>query len=321
MVNRHISASLADNAPNAGDAVEDDLGDDELKDAARLLAYLGGMGDVNFGSYRPASLLRRIRSRLVAVGIDDYDHYLDHLKSFPSEYERLVASIPVLRTEFFRDPGAWEYLADEVVPRLRGSREAGRELIIWCAGCSTGEEAYTLAMVLAEALGPDTAASDRFKLYATDVSEAAIERARAGRYPARGLAAIPGPLRERFFRPDGTELVVRRELRAAVVFGRHNLLRDQPIGRLDLVSCRNTLLYFNPAARAKILAGLFLAMPNDGFLFLGQAEDPRLWCGLFEPDCVNQPFFRKARLSSCADARGLLGELSGFPGWARRPRS
>lgn len=283
-----------------------DAPDDRRADA--LLAELAPRGGLAFDAYSRASLLRRIRARMDRIGVGGFDDYRARLAADPAEHGHLVAAVPVHRTQFFRDPACWRYLAAEVLPTVLARRRPDAHLRAWSAGCATGEEAYTLAMLLAEAAGPDALAAGRVTVFATDVSERVVERGRTGRYRAEWLAGVPADYRDRYFRADGDHLVVRPALRRAVVFARHDLLRDPPLGRLDLVVCRNTLIYFTPAAQTGVLAGLYLALAPDGVLFTGRSESVTVWTDLFRALCHRHHVYAPCR----TDRRGEA--LAMFPG-------
>ena len=153
----------------------------------------------------------------------------------------------------------------------RGQAGPTQPLRVWSAGCASGEEAYTLAMVLAEMLGP-TEFRDRVKIYATDVDEEALTQARQASYTEREVRGVPPELLERYFEPTGGRYVFRKDLRRSVIFGRNDLVQDAPISRIDLLVCRNTLMYFNAETQARILARFHFALADGGVLFLGKAE-------------------------------------------------
>src|SRR5262249_20936123 len=142
---------------------------------------------------------------------------------------------------------------------------------IWTAGCASGEEAYTLAIMFAEALGVERF-QKRVKIYATDVDEDALARARQASYSLKDMEPLPPWLREKYFDQSGARFVFRSDPRRAVIFGRHDLLQDAPISHLDLLVCRNTLMYFNAEAQGRILTRFHFALSDEGFLFLGKAE-------------------------------------------------
>jgi two-component system CheB/CheR fusion protein len=241
------------------------------QDLEVLLDYLRRSRGFDFTGYKRASLSRRIDKRMQIVGADGYLSYLDHLEVDPEEFTQLFNTILINVTSFFRDPPTWEYLSAEILPRLAAAKPDGEPLRLWSAGCASGEEAYTLAMVTAEAMGTD-AARDRVKIYATDVDEEALNQARQARYSAKQVEGIPPELLERYFERNEHGYVFSKELRRSVIFGRHDLIQDAPISRIDLLVCRNTLMYLNSETQARVLARFSFALRDRGYLMLGKAE-------------------------------------------------
>jgi len=236
-----------------------------------LLDYLRRSRGFDFTGYKRTSLTRRIEKRMHEVGADSYLDYLDHLEVDPEEFTQLFNTILLNVTGFFRDPPAWEYLSAEVLPRLAAEKPDGEPIRIWSAGCSSGEEAYSLAMVVAEELSPE-AVRERVKIYATDVDEEALSQARQARYTARQMEGVPPELLERYFERNGGAYVFSKELRRSVIFGRHDLIQDAPISRIDLLVCRNTLMYLNSETQSHVLARFSFALREQGYLMLGKAE-------------------------------------------------
>jgi len=236
----------------------------------KLLAYLKAHRGFDFSAYKVSSLMRRIQKRMREVGIGTYAEYTDYLEVHPDEFEPLFNTILINVTSFFRDAPSWIYLAEKILPRLLEERDSDRPLRVWSAGCASGEEAYTLAMLLAEALGETE--FRRAKIYATDLDEHALSVARQASYEARQIAAIPPDLFEKYFEKSGSRFVFRSDLRRCLIFGRHDLLQDAAISRLDLLVCRNTLMYFNAEAQDRIMARFHFALNRNGYLFLGKAE-------------------------------------------------
>ena len=263
-------------------------------EVTELLAELSARGGLEFEAYQRAGLLRRIARRMERIGVGSLSAYRALLAADPDEHGRLCEAIQVHRTDFFRDPAVWAYLASEVVPRLLAAKGTGEPIRAWSAGCATGEEAYTLAMILVDALG-HAMRPGRVQVLATDVSEPALARARYGRYRAERLAGVPTELLPRYFQPAGGDwLVVRGELRACVVFAPNDLLRDPPLGRMDLIACRNTLMYFTPESQAPVLARLYLGLREGGLLVTGLTERPTVWSNLFEPEHDRSRVYRRA---------------------------
>jgi two-component system CheB/CheR fusion protein len=273
----------ADRAPRqSGD-------DPELED---LLAFIRESRGFDFTSYKRSTLARRIRKRMQTAHVASYLDYRDRLETDAEEYKHLFNTILINVTGFFRDTDAWAYLQQDVVPELIASAGLGEEIRVWSAGCSSGEEAYSLAIVFAETLGLDETVN-RVKIYGTDIDDEALREARAGLYPAAALEPLSVQLRNRYFEPSGEQFAVRAELRRRMIFGRHDITRDAPISRLHLLVCRNTLMYFNVEAQAGIIDRFHFALRDDGFLFLGKAEMLLSPGERFETSSVRQRMFRR----------------------------
>jgi two-component system, chemotaxis family, CheB/CheR fusion protein len=255
-----------------------------LPDLESLLDYLKRTRGFDFTGYKRASLERRIAKRMEAIGTTSFGDYLDYLEVHPEEFSGLFNTVLINVTHFFRDTSTWEFVASTIVPDLIARHEGGTPLRIWSAGCASGEEAYTLAMIFAEALGLD-AFRDRVKIYATDVDEDALAKARLATYTEREVADVPPEFLERYFdAPDAAgRRVFRKDVRRHVIFGRHDLIQDAPISRVDLLVCRNTLMYFNAETQAKILGRFQFALNDHGVLFLGRAETLMTHASTFAP--------------------------------------
>ncbi|MDQ3768981.1 MAG: PAS domain-containing protein [Actinomycetota bacterium] len=256
-----------------------------------LLGFVKSSRGFDFTGYKRASLQRRIGKRMDEVGIADPAEYLDHLEVHPEEFEALFNTILINVTAFFRDEETWQHVDREVVPALLG-RAGARPLRIWCAGCASGEEAYTIAMLLSEAMG-EQAYRERVKIYATDVDDDALVAGRAGAYTAKQVEGVPQNHLERCFERHGARYVFRRDLRRTVIFGRNDLVQDAPISRVDLLSCRNTLMYLNAETQRHVLRRLHFALDRDGLLMLGKAETLLAHTDLFAPLDLKRRFFAK----------------------------
>ncbi len=246
----------------------------------------------DFTGYKRSTLMRRISRRMGARGLKSIGEYRDHLELEPDELARLFDSLLINVTGFFRDPPAWDGLRDEVLPELLAAKGPARPIRIWSAGCSTGEEAYTLAILFAEALGTD-GFSNRVKIYATDLDDDALQQARSGSYSERQIGDLPEDLRSVYFEPAGTRYSFRRDLRRQVIFGRNDLSRDAPISRVDLLVARNTLMYFTADTQASVIRKFHFALSSPGFLFLGKAEMLLNHGDRFEPVDLRKRLFRK----------------------------
>ena len=268
------------------------IGDDEDRGLEDLLIFIRDARGFDFTGYKRSSLARRVRKRMQEAGVADYVDYQDKLESSAEEFGHLFNTILINVTGFFRDTETWTFLQRELMPELLADAEDGREIRIWSAGCASGEEAYSLAIAFAEALGIEETAK-RVKIYGTDVDDEALHDARAGLYPAKTLDALPGEMREKYFEQNGTHFAFRPDLRRRVIFGRHDLTRDAPISRLDLLVCRNTLMYFNVETQAQVIDRFHFALREGGYLFLGKAEMLLSDGERFEVVSMRQRIFRR----------------------------
>ncbi|MFN4271356.1 MAG: chemotaxis protein CheB [Aliihoeflea sp.] len=248
---------------------------------SHLLDLLRARGGHDFRSYKHSTLRRRVYRRLGLRNITTLDEYIDELRTNADEVTALVGDLMISVTGFFRDADAWKALAKLVIAPMVAERETGAPIRVWAPACSTGEEAYSLAMLVTELA---EAAGKRFdlKVFATDPQETNLRKARDGIYPAAALASLPASRLSRFFEKLDGSYQVSRELRDMVVFAPQNLLRDPPFSRLDLVSCRNFLIYLEPDAQQKIIALCHFALRLGGHLFLGNAETVGRHEDLFE---------------------------------------
>jgi two-component system CheB/CheR fusion protein len=269
------------------------LSDEEAVAFARLLEKLRSEHRFDVHDYKSASLVRRVRARMAQVHAPDFDTYGRLLDTDESEGASLVNTILINVTGFFRDPAAWTALADEVVPALAGHATASGSLRIWSAGCSTGEEPYSLAMLLAER-APQVLQND-VKIYATDVDVDALATARQALYRLEHLKDLPDGYIDRYFSREGHVYRFRRELRRLCVFGRHNLVDDPPLAHVDLLVCRNVLIYFKTDLQERLLPRFYYATREDGFLFLGKSETLLARSPWFAPVDAKWRIFRRTR--------------------------
>ncbi|MEV1000222.1 CheR family methyltransferase [Nonomuraea sp. NPDC050202] len=267
---------------------------EEERDFDDLLLLLKETRGFDFTGYKRTTLIRRIARRLEVLKLRDYGEYRDLLELEPEEFTRLFDSLLINVTGFFRDAAAWQRMRELVVPALLDQKPAGRPIRIWSAGCATGEEAYTIAMVLAEELGLDEF-RNRVKIYGTDLDEKALNVARTGVYTDRSLADVPIDLRETYFERVDNGYTFRRDLRRQLIFGHNDLTHDAPISRVDLLLARNTLMYFNTDTQLNIVRRFHFALSDPGFLFLGKAEMLLNHSDNFEPVDLRMRLFRKIR--------------------------
>ncbi|MBI2209574.1 MAG: PAS domain-containing protein [Deltaproteobacteria bacterium] len=244
---------------------------EDNKQFESLLSYLQQNRGFDFTGYKRPSLMRRISKRMQMVSIESFGDYMDYLEVHPEEFPQLFNTILINVTSFFRDPPAWDYLAGEIIPRILKDKKKDEPIRVWTAGCASGEEAYTIAMALAEAMGVQ-AFRQRTKVYATDVDEEALNLARQASYGDKELQEVDAKLKDKYFEPLNSRHSFRADFRRCVIFGRHDLVQDAPISHLDLLISRNTLMYFNAETQARILARFHFALKENGYLFLGRAE-------------------------------------------------
>ena len=258
-----------------------------------LLEHIRITRGVNFTGYKRTTVTRRIQKRMEQVHVSTYGEYRDLLEADADEFNALFDTMLINVTSFFRDPAAWDYLAEDVIPSVVSRKAPGEPIRIWSAGCASGQEAYTIAMILADALGGPGNVRQHVKIYATDIDDDALAQARQGVYSQKDVADIPEALLKRYFEPIGDQFLFDG-LRRSVIFGRHDLTKDAPIGRLDLLVCRNTLMYFNAEVQTRILNLFHFALEDSGYLFLGKAEMLLSHGRLFTPLSMKNRVFRKS---------------------------
>ncbi|MBB6411967.1 chemotaxis protein CheB [Mesorhizobium sangaii] len=258
----------------------------------QVLDLVRAHGSPDFRSYKRNTLKRRVHRRLGLRNIETLDEYIDELRTNPEEVRMLAGDLMISVTAFFRDAEAWKALAEQAIAPMVAERTTGASVRIWVPACSTGEEAYSIAMLvteLAEAAGKHF----EVKVFATDAQEDNLRKARDGIYPAAAMAGFSVARLQRFFEKlDGT-WQVSKALRDMVVFAPQNLLRDPPFSRLDLVSCRNVLIYLEPEAQQRIIALCHFALRPGGHLFLGNAETIGRHEDLFETVSKKWRIFRR----------------------------
>ncbi|MBD2120355.1 CheR family methyltransferase [Trichocoleus sp. FACHB-262] len=263
-----------------------------------LLQYIKQSRAFDFTGYKRSSLMRRVNKRMQTVGIKKYDDYLDYLEVHPDEFNSLFNTLLINVTSFFRDRPTWDYIGSTIIPRILADKKSGDPIRIWSAACASGEEAYTIAIVMAQLIGMEQF-RERVKIYATDVDEEALSQARQAIYPKRDLEGLSPEEIELFFEPVGNFYSFRKELRRSVIFGRHDLTQDAPISRVDLLICRNALMYFNADTQAKIITRFHFALRDHAFLCLGKAEMLLTYANTFAPVELKRRIFTKVpRLNS-----------------------
>ena len=263
---------------------------------SRIAAILRGQTGHDFSEYKDRTIIRRVQRRMHVLQLDDVAAFVERLRQDPREVTLLFQDLLIGVTDFFRDPATFEAVEHAVIPDLFRGRGANDTIRIWVPGCSTGEEAYTLAMLLREG-APRDQPGPRLQVFASDIDDRALETARLGRYPD-GIAKHVTPQRlERFFaREDGTWRA-NAELREMCLFASHNLLRDAPFSRLDMISCRNMLIYLSGDLQNRVIPLFHYALNPNGYLLLGTSENVTRHSRLFVTvDKTHRLFQRRAYL-------------------------
>lgn len=253
----------------------------EMETVQRILAQVHARTGHDFSQYKRTTILRRIQRRMQLHGQLNLDQYMEFLRHNPAESTAIFNDILIGVTSFFRDRESWDTLAANIIPKIFEDKDDGDTIRVWSIGCATGEEAYSLAILLME--HPATLhAHYQFQVFASDLDENSLARAREGLYPAAIEADVSPERLERFFTPQGNHYQVRRELREAVLFTNHSVLRDPPFSRLDLVSCRNLLIYLQREMQEYVFDIFHYALKPGGYLFLGSSESAEAVPDLFE---------------------------------------
>jgi two-component system CheB/CheR fusion protein len=237
----------------------------------QILQLLHRSTGIDFSLYKQTTLQRRIGRRLVIHRLNSLEAYVDFLRETPPEIGALNEDLFIKVTGFFRDPAAFEVLKDKVFPLILPDKSPQDSIRVWVPGCATGEEAYSLAICWLEFLG-DRMASIPVQIFGTDISETVIEKARAGLYPGKIAAEISPERLSRFFSKTKTGYEINKPIREMCVFARHNLIHDPPFSRLDLISCRNLLIYLEPELQKRVVPLMHYALNPGGFLMLGASE-------------------------------------------------
>ena len=281
---------------------------------AQILELLRTEYGIDFAHYKPNTVIRRIERRLTMARLDDVEAYAAHLQEDAAELNALYFDLLIGVTRFFRDPEAFEHIEREILPVLI---QGSSDLRIWVPGCATGEEVYSYAILIHETMSR-MGRRPRAKIFATDVHPQSLERASNGIYDAEALLNVSAARRERYFVPAGEKYRIAKELRELVVFARHNVISDAPFTKLDLVSCRNLLIYLQPAAQKKALSLFHFGLKTGGVMVLGPSETPGELRDEFETLQGRWKVYRKRRDVRLPDMRLTLPP-AGTP--ALKPRS
>lgn len=248
----------------------------------KIFILLRAQTSHDFSQYKPSTIHRRIERRMAVHQIDAINRYVQFLQQTPAEIEALFRDLLIGVTNFFRDPAAFKALEEQVIPKIFASKPSGSLIRVWSPGCSTGEEAYSLAILLQERLD-DLKQSFKIQVFATDIDSQAIAAARSGLYPASIASDISEERLARYFsvEADGSAYRVNKGIRDMLVFSEQNVIKDPPFSKIDLISCRNLLIYLDGALQKKIIPLFHYALNPTGFLFLGTSETVGEFSDLF----------------------------------------
>jgi len=245
----------------------------------------------DFSLYKKNTVLRRIQRRMAVTQIDSVDNYISYLQNNLTEVERLFQELLIGVTNFFRDPKAFEAIT-EAVATLFAVKPSGGAVRVWVPACSTGEEAYSIAILLQEQAN-SLKQSCQVQVFATDIDSEAIEKARIGLYPESIAADVSQGRLNQFFTQEASSYRIRKTIRDLVVFAKQDIIKDPPFSKVDLISCRNLLIYMEPELQKKIVPMFFYALNPDGYLFLGSAETVGEYIDLFSVDNKKWKIYRR----------------------------
>lgn len=267
-----------------------------LSDAGitHLLSALREAYGIDFSYYKPTTVSRRVERRVQLSGCGDLNEYVNSVLADPEELNSLYRDLLIGVTKFFRDADAFRQLEVDVLPQLLNQVPSDGELRIWVAGCATGEEPYSIAILVQEALAA-RGRTTNVKIFATDVHRASLEFASAGVYSEEALSEVSSERKRKYFQKRGSGYHVSQALRKMVVFAPHNVVKDAPFTKLDLITCRNLLIYLQPEAQKKAISLFHFGLRGGGFLFLGPSESPGDLAEEFETVDRHWKVFRKRR--------------------------
>jgi two-component system CheB/CheR fusion protein len=292
-----------------------------LDEFEQIIALASEEAENDFSAYKAKTLSRRVHRRMVITGKETLQHYLVSLKESKAERKTLAGDLLIAVTNFFRDEDAWTCLQDIALPQIINELPLGVPLRIWVSACSTGEEAYTMAMVAREAMEKAGKEQNGIKIFATDVDQNVLDRAAAGVYPESIVADVPQKILTKYFIREGDNYTVTRHLREMVIFAQHNMLADAPFARMHVVSCRNVLIYFQPEAQNRVLSMMHFSLTPSGVLFLGASESVGELESEFKPINRQWCIFSKLRDVRVPIESNFRTRLVGTKSVKRRARS
>jgi two-component system CheB/CheR fusion protein len=289
--------------------VEEQASPETLANELReILSVLRSLTGHNFINYKQATVLRRIQRRMQVAGTETLADYLAYIRAHHAEVYALLRDLLISVTNFFRDREAWDMLESAVMPHIFAGKHAGDQIRVWVPGCATGEEAYSIAMVLCER-ARKMQHPPKIQVFATDLDERAIASAREGLFPDTIEADVSAERLRSSFVKDQGRYQVKKELRESVLFATHDVLRDPPFSRLDLVSCRNLLIYLNKEAQQQLLTLFHFALRPEGHLFLGMSESTEVLPHLFSPEDKKHHIFSRRTVPRVSEVIPTLPSL------------
>ena len=268
---------------------------------ADLLTLVRSATKADFSHYKQSTVMRRISRRMAAQHVEDLEGYLELLRGDPAEVEALYQDLLIRVTSFFRQPEVFTMLKERIFPQLAEAR-AGGQLRFWVPGCASGEEAYSLAIAWVEFQSANHLEERSVQIFASDINQQVIDKARRATYPESIVSDVSPERLERFFSRFDTGYQIVKSIRETCVFAKHDLTRDPPFSRLDLISLRNVLIYLGPLLQRRVMPLLHFALSPGGFLMLGESESVGGFTDLFSPiekDCIfpRIPLWRKASMT------------------------
>jgi two-component system, chemotaxis family, CheB/CheR fusion protein len=279
----HTFLPAAQQAPPPGDGLE------------KIFLLLRSRTGHDFSQYKRNTILRRVARRMAVHQIDRLEDYLRYLQLTRSEVDALFRDLLIGVTNFFRDTEIFEEIRKQVIPQLLAGKTAGSVIRVWVPGCSTGEEAYSIAILFRERM-EEMKENFKVQVFATDIDSAAIDHARAGIYPSSIIADVSAERLAHFFdqdNPDGSAYRIRRTVRDMLIFSEHDLIKDPPFSKLDLISCRNLLIYMGPELQKRLMPLFHYALNPGGMLVLGSSESVGEFANLFSPVDRSAKIFRR----------------------------
>ncbi len=309
--------------PLADSGVRPKLSDDanlQLAPMDTIVRLLKAHTRHDFSLYKASTLLRRIERRMVIHGLATHERYVTFLERNPQEIDLLFKELLIGVTDFFRDPAAWQHLEDVALPDLLASRTEQTQLRAWVVGCSTGEEAYSLAMVFTEAIERLPGKSGfSLQIFASDISPDAIASARRGRYPLAVRKTISPERLSRFFSIHDDYYQVNKQIRDMVMFAQHDVILDPPFTRIDVLTCRNLLIYFDTVLQRRLLPLFHYSLRAEGILMLGSSESVGRFTDLFSPIHEKYRLYRRQHAALIAGPTALLRSFPPLSGKRKEP--